>query len=164
MTDINLSSGEKHIILTGSRGSGKTTLLKELKVQFGGDAVPGLVTWSEPGKAVYMRRTGSDERITVGVFDPTSTSKENRMKPVTEGFEVTGIALLEELTEDPSEWVSVDEIGYLEGECLTYLRKLEELFSRKRVMAVVRKQDAAHLNALVRREDALVIDLDLYEK
>lgn len=153
---------KKHIFITGTRGSGKTTLIDELKDRFGSkDSIPGMITWCVPGEAVYMRKAGGCESVIIGKYDPHSLPPENNMKTVPDGFLVFGLSLLEELIHDASEWVLIDEIGFLEGSCQPYLKKLEELFERKRVMAVVRKQDIEHLNAILHREDALVLDLDL---
>lgn len=159
---------KKHIFITGTRGSGKTTLINELRERFDSNGsiaggIPGIITWCVPGEAVYMRRSGKDESVIIGKYDPHSLSAENSMKSISEGFNVYGISFLEELIHDKSEWVLIDEIGFLEGTCHPYLEKLDELFEQKRVMAVIRKQEIEHLNAILHREDALVIDLD-YDK
>lgn len=151
---------KKHIIITGLRDSGKSTLLKKLLPQLGTD-IPGITTWCEPQKAVYMRLSGTDAPIIVGQFNPDSTSKENRMMPVPDSFNIHGVAFLDSLINAPSEWVSIDEIGYLESTCTAYTEKLYEVFDKKRVIAVVRKQDIEFLNNLCNRTDAKVIDLDL---
>lgn len=154
-------SQKKHIIITGSRGSGKSTLLRALSSKIGeGKVLPGLVTWCEPGKAVYMSLLGSDDHICVGKFNPESKTRENRMLAVKDGFEVGGVACLLRLIADESEWITIDEIGYLETKSGDYIKKLDEAFDKKRVMAVVRKQELHHIYNIVNREDALVIDLD----
>lgn len=43
-------SGKRHLLLTGSPGSGKTALLSRLA-----PSLPGVTTWAEPGKGVYLR-------------------------------------------------------------------------------------------------------------
>lgn len=152
---------KRHIVITGNRGSGKTTLLKALTEKRGsGNPLPGIVTWSEPGRAVYMRQTGTDDRIVIGRFNPESTTAENRMCPVQEGFEGYGIAVLDNLINDSSEWVTMDETGYLEAGCKNYLKKLDELFDKKRVIIVVRKQDMEHIHHIINRRDTMVLDLD----
>lgn len=152
---------KKHIIITGTRGSGKSTLLREIvdKADICSD-IPGIITWCEPGNAVYMRMLGSDDNIVIGTFNPESTSKENRMSPVQSGFDVHGVMLLEQLINSNSEWVLIDEIGYLESTSDKYIEKLKLLFEKKRVMAVVRKQETELINWIIGLEDAYVIDLD----
>lgn len=152
---------KKHIVITGGRGSGKTTLLNAIRDSEGPlNCAPGLVTWAEPGKAVFAKELGQEKQVTVGEFDPNSLSPENRMKPVPDGFDVYGVSVLDNLINSDSEWVTIDEIGYLEGTSPLYLRKLEELFNRKRVLAVLRKQKIKHINDIIKREDAFMIDLD----
>ena len=152
---------KKHIIITGAIGSGKSTLLNELRNQFEfGDCIPGLITWNDQGKAVYMRKFGEDEFVAIGECNPYGLSAEKRMQPVPNGFNVYGVSLLDMLIDDDSEWIMIDEIGFLESDCQPYLKKLFELFDKKRVMAVVRKQEIKHIHEIVHRKDAMVIDLD----
>lgn len=156
---------KKHIVITGGRGSGKTTLINEIRNVFGQEKFgTGLVTWAEPGKAVFVRELGTTESVMVGEFDPNRLSNENKMKSVPGGFEKKGVFILDNLINSDSEWVTIDEIGYLEGTCPSYLKKLNELFDRKRVMAVVRKQNLKHINDILGRDDAYTIDLDCVEE
>ncbi|MBR4940631.1 MAG: NTP transferase domain-containing protein [Clostridia bacterium] len=77
-----------------------------------------------------------------------------------DGFEKFGVSALEHLKLCGEQWVTVDEIGYLEAECREYIRALNRLLEQKNVAAVVRKQNTPLLNDLCRREDAFVVDLD----
>lgn len=58
------------------------------------------------------------------------------------------------------DWVTVDEIGFLEENCEAFQAAVRKLFERKHVAAVVRKQDLPFLNELRGREDVFLIDLD----
>jgi len=156
---MNNTSNKKHIIITGSRGIGKTTLLKKIITDMNTE-VPGLTTWCKPHKAVYMSLNKTTTPVMIGQFNPNSSSKENRMQPVPDGFNVYGVRLLDKLIHDSSEWVFIDEIGYLESSCVAYTKKLYEVFDKKRVIAVVRKQDLAFLRDICNHPDALLIDLD----
>ncbi len=152
---------KRHIVITGAIGSGKSTLLRKLRGKISSkDSIPGLITWNEPGKAVYMRRIEEDESVMIGEYDPQGLSKRNRMRPVPDGFNKYGVSLLDDFINDKSEWVTIDEIGFLEGSCQPYINKLNELFEQKRVIAVVRKQDIKHINDIIQRADAFVIDMD----
>ena len=122
---------KKHIVITGPIGSGKSTLLKELRLRI----------------------------VTIGIFNPESLSVRNRMKPVTEGFNTRGVSWLNDFINSDSKWVTIDEVGFLEGECPGYIKKLSELFDKKRVMAAIRKQDIKHINDILSREDVFVINL-----
>lgn len=156
----NHISEKKHLIITGSRGSGKSTLLKKY-IEYYGDAIPGIITWCEPGKAVYMRASDDDSFTTIGLYSSDGASKENRMIPVQEGFTEYGVNALTRLINSKTEWMYIDEIGYLEATSKEYLAKLNEDFQRKKVMAVVRKQKLEFLRDIINQKDALVIDLDV---
>lgn len=157
----NNIKNKKHVIITGNRGSGKTTLLGKIlcETEIGKD-IQGIVTFCEPRKAVYMRQLNTDNRITVGIFNPESTTKENRMHPTSDGFNKYGVEILEQLLLSEATWISIDEIGYLESKCLPYTEKLNRLFEMKRVIAVVRKQEIEFIKSILNREDVWVIDLD----
>lgn len=150
------SSGKRHWILTGPRGCGKTTLLKELFPE----KRPGLTTWAEPKKAVYLQDNLSRETMRIGVFDETLPGPGNQMVLEKAGFEQLGIPALQRCMESDSPWILLDEIGYLEAQCTPYQEVLGRLFEKKQVAAVVRKQALPFLEALRCREDAFVVDLE----
>lgn len=96
----------------------------------------------------------------VGVFDPNLPGKENRMAPCAEGFLTLGIPALSRCASGTEDWITVDEIGYLETACAEYQDALRALMERKRVAAVVRKQELPFLVEMRSREDAFLVDLD----
>ena len=155
------SSGKRHLILTGDRGSGKSTLLSGLlrKLSFSGP-VPGVTTWAEPGQAVYLRENISEETVQVGRFDPLLPGRENRMRPLPEGFQEAGVRMLGRLAEQEGEWASIDEIGYLESGCADYCDAVRRLMERKRLAAAVRRQELPFLTELCGRPDVFLVDLD----
>lgn len=158
------TNGKKHIVITGNRKSGKTTLFNQLISEISNDKIiPGITTWAVPGQAVYMRKNGTDDMIKIGEFNPNSTGLENKMQPVYEGFINYGVAYLQELINSDNEWVSIDEIGYLESTCEEYKNIIFELFNNKKVICVVRKQDVDFLNEILARDDVWVRDLDVGE-
>lgn len=77
-----------------------------------------------------------------------------------DGFTSLGVPALKRCTDSDSPWVAIDEIGYLEAQCEPYHAALRHLLEKKRVAAVVRKQDLPFLQELCSREDAFVVDLD----
>lgn len=156
------SSGKRHLILTGDRGSGKSTLLSGLlrKLSSSGP-VPGVTTWAEPGQAVYLRENISEETVQVGRFDPLLPGRENRMRPLPEGFQEAGVRMLGRLAEQEGEWASIDEIGYLESGCADYCDAVRRLMERKRLAAAVRRQELPFLTELCGRQDVFLVDLDV---
>jgi len=150
------SSGKKHLILTGSRHTGKTTLLNALFP----DGCPGITTWAEPRKSVYLKENITGRTALIGTYDPDRPGTENKMRIVSSGFLDLGISVVNNLLASISEWVSIDEIGYLESECSPYCESIEALLAEKHVAAVVRKQNTAFITRMCKREDVLLVDLD----
>lgn len=150
------ASGKRHLLLTGGRGSGKTTLLSALCPE----PLPGVTTWADPGKAVYLREENTGRETVIGRFDPTLPGLENKMQPVLPGLQALGVGAMRRCVQHPSPWVRVDEIGYLELTCPEYCQALRQLFEEKQVLAAVRKQDAPFLRELLQRQDVFVVDLD----
>ena len=149
-------SNKRHLIITGGRGTGKSTLLRALFPQ----SLRGITTAAEPKKAVYLWENGADEKVTVGRYDDALPGTENKMRVCRDAFETAGCAIIKRLLLSADEWVSVDEIGYLETACPAYCDALERLFAHKRVAAVVRGQALPFLQAICAREDVFVVDLD----
>lgn len=146
------ASGKRHLILTGGRGSGKTTLLGKLC------SLPGITTWAVPREGVFFRDSLTGEVHRIGVFDSALPGKENRMRP--DGVKKYLIPALESCIRCPGEWISVDEIGYLEAEDEDCRRIYGELFGQKRVICVLRKQDTPLSRELLGRRDVFTVDLD----
>lgn len=149
-------SNKKHIIITGNRGSGKTTLLNALF----SNTLPGITTWAKPQKAVYLKENKTDNTSIVGIYDGTLNGVENKMRLNGDGFSTLGINALKNALRFETEWISIDEIGYLESQCSDYLDTITYVMEQKHVIAVVRKQNLSHLETLCKREDVFLIDLD----
>ena len=150
------NSGKRHLVLTGTMGSGKTTLLSRLFPE----SLPGITTWAEPYRAVFMK--DNLEGTTVKIADYDDTIQGTKLKMVLRGDVLCtlGIPILNRCKQSKSQWVSIDEIGFLEETCEPFKDAIRDLFDHKQVVAVVRKQDLPFLNELRFREDAFVIDLD----
>ena len=151
-----LSSGKRHLILTGTRGIGKTTLLSGLFPE----KCPGITTFAQPGKAVFLQDNLSGATVQVAEFNPDLIGPENRMVLHGDSFESFGVPILDRCAECDSPWITIDEIGYLEAQCSAYHNALRNLLSKKQVAMVVRKQKIPFLQELCDREDVFVVDLD----
>lgn len=84
----------------------------------------------------------------------------NRMTPVPAAFREIGVSAIERAIASDSEWVLLDELGYLENCCIEFQEIVQTLFEKKRVIAVLRKQSTPFLNTLSSRKDAFLYDLD----
>ena len=150
------NSNKKHIIITGNRGTGKSTLLHRLFP----NPLPGITTWAVPKSAVYLKENSADNITQVGVYDDALAGLENKMRLCGDGFINLGIDALNNALLSNSDWVSIDEIGYLEAQCTDYLNKIIDIMDEKHLLAVVRKQNLPHLRELCERKDVFLVDLD----
>lgn len=123
-------------------------------------SLPGITTWAEPGKAVYLKEDSTGKTAQIGYFDRSLPGTENKMKPLEKGFRELGIPALFRCMEGESEWVCIDEIGYLDSCCEDYCEGLRRLLECRRILAVVRKQELPFLSELCARPDVFLMDLD----
>ena len=82
------------------------------------------------------------------------------MKLSVEGFHSLGIPAVLGCVDSGSEWITVDEIGYLETGCKEYCDAVRRLMESKRLAAVVRKQDTPFIREIICRKDVFALDLD----
>ena len=150
------TSGKRHLLLTGRRGIGKTTLLSRLFPQ----PLPGITTWAEPYQAVYMRDNLTSETAKIAQYDPTIQGTEAKMVLLGNVMGESGGSWLMACLAQPGEWVSIDEIGFLEETCPEFQSAIRRLMEKKRVAAVLRKADLPFLNELRTRDDVFLVDLD----
>lgn len=102
----------------------------------------------------------SKEVAQIGIYDDTLPGLENKMRPRLQSFEEVGISALHRTLQQATDWVCIDEIGYLESECEAYLNTIEEVMQNKRLVAIVRKQNLPFLQNLCARDDVFLLDLD----
>ena len=150
------NSGKRHLILTGQRGSGKTTLLSQLFPE----VLPGITTWAKPYEAVFMKENGTEKTIQIAQYDASITGTEAKMVLIDDAMAVWGTEILNRCAVSNCEWITIDEVGFLEEGCEPYKQALRRLLEQKQVIAVVRKQELPFLNELRSRNDVFVIDLD----
>lgn len=150
------SSGKRHLILTGTMGSGKTTLLAKLFP----NKLPGITTWAKPYQAVFMKDNLENTCVKIADYNNAITGTKLKMVLQNDTMCTFGIPILNRCIQSKSEWVSIDEIGFLEETCEPFKNAIRNLFECKHVIAVVRKQDLPFLNELRNRPDVFLIDLD----
>lgn len=155
-----LNSGKRHLILTGTHRAGKTTRFQAFcaHLQEMGESLPGITTYAVPGKCVMLKENVTGTEIEIGRFYPKN--KERPMVAVKEGFSELGCPALVRMAETDGEWVSIDELGFLESNEQIFQDAVRRVFEKKRVLAVLRKQSLPFLNELKEREDVFLVDLD----
>ena len=149
------SSGKRHLLLTGGHGTGKTSRINELHA-----GMPGIITYAVPQNGVYLQSYPNGEKIQIGLYDPQLPGLENKMRICPESFETQAVSAVRKLAQAASEWIFIDEIGYLESGSASYQTALRKLFEQKCVIAAVRKQDTAFLLEIQNRPDVFCINLD----
>ena len=150
------SSNKRHLVLTGALHAGKTSLFSQLF----GECLPGITTWAEPYKSVFMKDNRTGESIKIAEYDHSIRGTKLKMVQLDDRMCSFGIPILHQCIQSESSWVGIDEIGFLEETCEPYQEAVRELFDRKQVAAVIRKQDLPFLNELRERPDVFLIDLD----
>ena len=157
-----LNSGKKHLILTGSHRAGKTTRFQAFcgYLKEKGEPLPGITTYVVPGKSVILKDNDTNAEAVIGRFD----AGWKTMRPVSEGFAVLGCPLLKNMLGAEGEWITIDELGFLESNEIFFQDAIRKVFDCKRVLAVLRKQSIPFLNELKERPDVYLVDLDTFQK
>lgn len=107
-----------------------------------------------------MKDNKTGKTAVVGKYDDTIPGNGNKMRTIREGFLSVGLDTLKRSSESNGEWITVDEIGYLESGCPEYCNALMTLFEKKQVAAAVRKQDTSFIQKILARDDIFTVDLD----
>lgn len=159
IADIFKLSGKKHLVITGSISSGKTTLAKACAEILCGEDKENITTYAEPKKCVFFESSFGDKFI-AAEYDKNAAGEKCKMKAVSFAFSENGVNVLEKCIKSDKKWVVIDEIGYVESGVVEYETALKNLFSKKRVIAVLRKQDTPFSAQILNMADAFVYDLD----
>ena len=126
-----------------------------------GSQLPGITTQAVPQDRVLLKENNTETCAVIGRFLESlrSASSSNRMRPVEDGFLSLGIPALKRACSSSSQWVSIDELGYLETSCGSFQDAVRSLLDQKHVIAVLRSQATPFLTELRSREDAFVLSL-----
>lgn len=146
-------SGKRSLILTGEKQCGKTSVLRAMT----NDAkLPGFHTYlrQDATRTVWLQDNLTDETVQIGRI------QNGMMQPMMQNFETRGVQLLQAAENAQSEFVLLDEIGFLECNCPAFCAAVLHVFDKKRLLAVVRKQTLPFLDALKQREDVYCVDLE----
>ncbi len=87
----------------------------------------------------------------------------NSFRPIPETFEHLGVNILRAYNNSGVDLIVIDEIGYLEVNCLQYQKEIIRCFDR-RVIAVIRKELNPFTEILTRRQDVFLINIDTKNK
>ena len=101
------------------------------------------------------------QNLATGALAPISCEADGAVRAVPETFATFGVQALRAARESGAPTVLVDEIGRFERDCAPYLAEVQALLDGPAaVVAVVKKEDLPHLNALRARSEAVQLDLD----
>lgn len=157
-------SGKRHLLITGNRGVGKSMLFNRIVplLSANGLQLPGLTSKAIPKKHVVLFENRTENMGIVGVYCPEKAGEGRTMVPASDGFYSVGVPALQRALHSESEWISIDELGFLESRDTCFQEAVRACFEGKRVIAVLRKQPGvSFLDELAGREDAFLLDLDI---
>lgn len=155
--NIFQNSNKKHLLITGSKHIGKTTLLHSILEN---KTYPGITSKLEEGKCVYLYENNTDHKTIIGLFKNDANNYGQPMETIKEGFIDLGIPALKRALDANSEWVTIDEIGFLESQELEFQKSILDIMNKKRLIAVVRLQETPFIHDMKTRDDVFVVNLD----
>lgn len=167
-------SDKKHLLITGNIGSGKSFLIRALskiiqnKYNYNISSIISCKTYDDKVRmdsVVYNNKLQIKNVYSdiIGRINNECTSVNARMSIVEKGFYMAGIPAIDEfISQAVSEYFIIDEIGYIESQCIDYQGKIKQLLDMKdsKVIAVIRKKNTEFINYLKNRKDVLVVDID----
>ena len=159
-------SGKRHLIVTGWRGKGKTTLLKRIVKEISKDILPGLTSYMVQKTGVMLRDNITGKEGAIGIYCPEKAEIGKNMIPYSDGFYTVGIPAMEYAADSQSEWVFMDEIGFLESRETEFQQSLLKVMEQKKLVAAVRKEAKGRvpfIDTILSRNDVFIIDLDDYD-
>lgn len=154
------NNARRHLFLTGERQVGKSTLLRRLiethRLECAGfETRPFFLEDERRGFTLHGRVAMPPYQndciccVRVG---------ERRSVPVLPVFEENGVAILRGSLASPAPFLLMDELGRLERQADGFIAQAFAcLDSEKRVLGVLQKCDAPHIQAMMAREDVLLI-------
>ena len=154
-----LSSGKKHLFLTGTRGIGKSVLCSAVCNLLKINPSNSIITEAVPKYHVLLKSGLLKDGIIIGIYDPMSDTPDQRMVPSSNGFS-EAVSVLSQIAESNSEWASIDELGYLESSSFEFQNAVLRILDSKRTVIVLRKQNTPFLRSVISRTDAFVYNLD----
>lgn len=162
-------SGKKHLLITGNKKSGKTTVLKEilkdviyLEKYHEKTNIGGIITYAVKDDSCipnYVVLSDFNNTDTNGIIAKRKTDASSLI-PIPETFENLGTNILKKYNNSNVDFIVIDEIGYLEVNCLQYQKEIIKSFD-KRVIAVIRKELNSFTEILIQRQDVFLIDIGM---
>ncbi len=147
-----------NILLTGKKKCGKTTLLKSILSELNED-YEGFYTSVkdeyELGNTYNIIDFKSGERMPISRFDGSG------FMPVQSTFDSFGRDIVKTAVNSECKLLVFDEIGRFERNSTAFLNELTKALNcEKTVIAVLKKEDLAHINEYKKREDSFVFDIE----
>ena len=94
------------MVLTGALGTGKTTLLSKLVPE----GLPGITTWAEPYKSVFMKENRETTAVKIASYDDAIQGTNLKMVLDEDALCAFGIPALRRCIQSESAWVHPWEI------------------------------------------------------
>lgn len=147
-------SGKRHIFITGSKSMGKSTLCKELCLILNANLMITKAVYQDDIKPDYVQIEADSKTAIFANFD----KKDNKFIVKEEAFIDVACTFL---NNNENEWISIDEIGFLEKDIHRYSELIKRKLNQNHFILTLRKdKNTPLLDYLRGYEDAYFIDLD----
>lgn len=129
---------KEHIFLTGDKGIGKSTIISSWLKNNTRYRIGGFLTKKDEENSVYLYPIGDCNRYLI----------KNGEEKFPEVFENVGVSSLS----GSYDYIIIDEIGYIEGECFEFIRALDNLLSTTVPVLGVIRIDSPLMPILVKND------------
>lgn len=143
----------RHICITGQLGIGKSYLFKQLATHMKAHCLYTKMVYERP-RHVVLSNSYDHQQVVVATYH----EDQQKMIVNAKAYEQDALTMLTKMTSD---WIGIDEVGFLEKDAVIYTKTVLDLLETKHMLCVLRKdKHSPLLDTLRNRQDTYYVDLD----